>query len=52
MGRITILLADETEARLRSLSEHAEINVSTLCNIAVKELLRHPEKVLATAAKS
>ncbi len=52
MPRITIVLSDETDAKLRRLSGRTELNVSALSNIAIKELLRHPDRVLATAAKA
>ena len=52
MPRITIVLSDETDAKLRKLSERTEINVSLLSNIAIKELLRHPEKMIGTAART
>lgn len=49
---MTISLPDETAASLRGLSERTEINVSALCNLAIKELLRHPTEVIGAAVKA
>lgn len=50
MARMTISLPDETAASLRGLTKQTGINVSALCNIAIKELLRHPTEVIGAAA--
>ncbi|KKN74325.1 hypothetical protein LCGC14_0391260 [marine sediment metagenome] len=50
MARLTISLPDETDAQLRRLSKQTELNISALCNAAIKELLRQPSRVLGALA--